>query len=191
VSGAQGQTFVWSRDGYLCITRPPTAWMLLRPDTKAGMPGSDPVVLPIYADAALPDYVVPKETFDCGRSTRWQVGDRFRMQFGGRKGSWYRGTVVDVRGLGPGPDADPWEALGVRWEDGGGQSATPRVSPWEVEIDPNSIEVLNCVVSLYVGCSSLTVYAGSNLLLTYMRSIQNCGTGVKMLLDTFLVQRVM
>lgn len=113
---------------------------MLRRDGADAEAAREPLVLPIHADAALPDYVVPQASYNRGLSTRWQPGDRFRMQFGGRKGSWYRGTVVSVRGLTGGPSADPWEALEVKWEDGG-SSAMPRVSPWEVELDPNSIEV--------------------------------------------------
>lgn len=124
----------------MCVTRPPTAWLLLRRDAASGERERPPLVLPVHADAALSDYVVPKASFERGLSTRWQAGDRFRMQFGGRKGSWYRGTVVTVRGPLSGAMADPWEALAVKWEDGG-SSAMPRVSPWEVELDPNSIEV--------------------------------------------------
>lgn len=113
---------------------------MLRHDGGSADVAREPFVLPIHADAALPDYVVPLEAYERGRSQRWQAGDRFRMQFGGRKGSWYRGTVVSTRGLTGEPQADPWEALAVKWEDGG-SSAMPRVSPWEVELDPNSKEV--------------------------------------------------
>eukprot|EP00892_Ulva_mutabilis_P009775 jgi/Ulvmu1/716/UM010_0088.1 len=127
------------RGGWLCVTRPPTAWLLLRRDAPVGEKERPPLVLPVQADAALSDYVVPKATLERGLATRWQAGDRFRMQFGGRKGSWYRGMVVTVRGPLTGAMADPWEALDVKWEDGG-SSAMPRVSPWEVELDPNSIE---------------------------------------------------
>lgn len=130
------------REGWLCVTRPPTAWLMLRCDSPAGGAerASEPLVLPIHADAALPDYVVPLAAYETGRSKKWQAGDRFRMQFGGRKGSWFRGTIVSTRGLTGEPDADPWEALAVKWEDGG-NTAMPRVSPWEVDLDPNSIEV--------------------------------------------------
>ena len=101
---------VLCRDGWLCATRPPTAWLLLRRDSPRGAPdraSEEPLVLPIHADAALPDYVVPLAAYEQGRSKRWQAGDRFRMQFGGRKGSWFRGTIVSTRGLTGEPEADP------------------------------------------------------------------------------------
>jgi hypothetical protein len=99
-----------------------------------------PIVLPIHADASLPDFIVQEDVFEASRDHAWQAGDRFRMQFGGRKGSWYRGTVVSVESKGKGEDWDPWEELRVRWDDSQ-SSAVPFVSMWEIEADPNSAEV--------------------------------------------------
>ena len=101
------------------------------------------MVLPIHADGALPDYMVQEEAFEAGRARNWQPGDRFRMQFGGRKGSWYRGTVAALAAPEPSVPAevvDPWEGLEVRWDDSQ-SSAVTRVSMWEIEVDPNSDEV--------------------------------------------------
>lgn len=113
--------------------------MLLQPREAASGGGAakarPPLALPIYAAPQLADYVVSAPAFDAARAQRWAPGDRFRMQFGGRKGSWYRGVVVDVA------NGSPWEGLTVRWDDGSQSSSVPRVSMWEIERDPNSNEV--------------------------------------------------
>lgn len=124
------------REGFVYVVRPPTAWLLLRPDSAS----LQPLVLPIHAVGTLPDYVVKEGVFEAGRAQGWQPGERFRMQFGGRKGSWYRGTVTAVEQRGGGVEWDPWEGLHVRWDDSQ-SSSVPRVSMWEIEPDPNSAEV--------------------------------------------------
>jgi hypothetical protein len=130
------------RDGFIYVARPPTQWLLLLPLAR----NRPPIVLPIHADASLPDYIVQEDVFEASRDRAWQAGDRFRMQFGGRKGSWYRGTVVSVESKDTGENWDPWEGLHVRWDDSQ-SSAVPFVSMWEIEADPNSAEVrhLQCM----------------------------------------------
>ena len=62
------------------------------------------------------------------------------MQSGGRKGSWFRGSVTAVDDGGSGDAWDPWEAVSVKWDDSQ-RSAVPRVSLWQICEDPNSDEV--------------------------------------------------
>ena len=138
------------------VVRPPTAWLLLRPERAA----APPLVLPIHAAATLPDYVIPRAAFDRGCARGWRAGDRFRMQFGGRKGSWYRGTVASVEDRGSGDEWDPWEGLAVRWDDSQ-RSSVARVSLWEIDVDPNSDEV-RCLWFLFCWgrCASASPWGG-------------------------------
>lgn len=65
-------------------------------------------------------------------------------------GTYYKGTVVNVRQQQPPYHSpmevkeayDPWEALEVEWDVGGGHAAAhgndcERISPWELESDPD------------------------------------------------------
>lgn len=112
--------------------RPPCMWMLLTPvrtSTTAGQPVSE-IAVPIHIDAALPDYICQATSYDAHSQRKWQVGDRFRMFFGGKLGtkvggSYYKGKIEAVNSqLKPGDsEPDPWESVTVSWdnEDGGTQ----------------------------------------------------------------------
>lgn len=135
----------------------PVAWLCLRPARfapKHQMPERD-IVLPLALDVTQPDYVLKAEDFAGRTRVAWRPGDRFRVYIGGRTsvnplrrsksgGVWHRGTVVAVEP--PMPSArdhlyekeayDPWESIVVEW-DAGMQGDTERISPWELEIDPD------------------------------------------------------
>ncbi|KAK9803241.1 hypothetical protein WJX73_008882 [Symbiochloris irregularis] len=135
----------------------PTAWLLLRPSRhgpRHQLAARD-IAVPLRIDGALPDFLVPAETFDRGLKRVWNEGDRFRMFFAARTtskagGTYYKGTVVNVRQQQPPYHSpmevkeayDPWEALEVEWDVGGGHAAAhgndcERISPWELESDPD------------------------------------------------------
>lgn len=114
------------------------------------------LVIPIAIDVSLPDYVVKAEAYVDRMRVIWQPDDRFRIFFGGKisskthrkvktGGQWYKGSVVELTAPQPkswAPPAekeayDPWESVIVRWDKGYKTSEdTERVSPWEIEIDP-------------------------------------------------------
>ena len=60
-----------------------------------------------------------------------QVGDRFRMYFGGKLGtkvggSWYKGVIhtLHAQHAATDPNYDPWEAITVDWDTNDGSSQT-------------------------------------------------------------------
>jgi hypothetical protein len=138
----------------------PVGWFFLRP-AKHGpsfqLPSAD-ICIPMAIDNSMPDYMVRTEVYRERMRILWQPGDRFRMFFGGKisskthkkvktGGVWYKGGIDDVVVLQPGPEAslqdkityDPWETVLVMWDAGGkhvGEATVERVSPWEIEIDP-------------------------------------------------------
>ncbi|KAK9833054.1 hypothetical protein WJX74_005940 [Apatococcus lobatus] len=137
------------------VPRMPVAWLLLKPVRARPSDPLIPLAVPIAADSSLPDYVVRADIYDKGMQRIWGQSDRFRMFFGSKTGQrgggqYYKGEVVKVRQKQPSPGAtlaeheayDPWEALDVEWEMGGALEAEEggclRVSPWEIEGDPET-----------------------------------------------------
>lgn len=47
------------------------------------------IAVPIHIDAHLPDYIVRTEMYERGMTKRWNVGQRFRMYFGGKVGLFF------------------------------------------------------------------------------------------------------
>ena len=115
----------------------PCMWLLLASlqDT------SNTIALPIHVDNALPDYIVKISAFEQSRKTKWKTGDRFKMFFGGKSltrgpsGIYYKGTISSVKQPVQGEAYDPWESLTVEW-DNDHSGASMKVSPWEIEVDP-------------------------------------------------------
>ena len=110
------------------VERPPAAWLLVQLDkadpdnesnthsgtsSKSSPPNNVLLTLPVHAAAGLPDFAVSEDSFDAAKDAGWQPGDRFKVQVGGRKGTWHRGAVTAVHER-LSSDADPWEALMVR-----------------------------------------------------------------------------
>eukprot|EP00873_Tetraselmis_striata_P020375 jgi/Tetstr1/440639/TSEL_028949.t1 len=129
----------------------PRVWLLLAPAASpvcaCVAPAAMPIALPIPVDIELPDYLVPGGEYERAARNLWQLGDRFRMFFGSKtasradQGAYYKGSIVAIEagavqaGLLGHTEADPWESIVVEW-DGEQESGQNKVSPWEIERDP-------------------------------------------------------
>jgi len=120
----------------------PCMWMLLSPENVQKTSFAS-IALPIHVDNSLPDFIVKVEAFEQSIQKNWQVGDRFKMFFGGKStarshagGGYYKGTISAVTTRASlGDSYDPWESLTVEW-DNDNTGASMKVSPWEIEVDP-------------------------------------------------------
>lgn len=130
-------------------SRPPCMWMLLTP-LRVALPrfeqAQSEIVVPLYMDNVLPDFVIRSDVYDRCREKVWQPNDRFRTYLGGKQGvkvsgSWYKGRIVHV-GSARAPDQedfDPWDSLQVEWDKVGLEgSTTNKVCPWDIEVDPEA-----------------------------------------------------
>ncbi|GMH41171.1 hypothetical protein BSKO_09081 [Bryopsis sp. KO-2023] len=117
-------------------------WLLMQPIRPRPGFNSSAIAVPIHIDNSLPDFVVKIGPYDQGTRKQWKTGERFRMFFGGKAsrggqgGVYYKGTVVSVEEVRPGESYDPWESLTVEWDNDTSESPLMKVSPWEIEIDP-------------------------------------------------------
>lgn len=115
-------------------------WLLLSGSFELAA-STTSVALPIHVDNALPDFIVKISAFEQSRRINWKAGDRFKMFFGGKSrtrgpsGIYYKGTISGVKQPVSGEAYDPWESLTVKW-DNDNTGAAMKVSPWEIEVDP-------------------------------------------------------
>ncbi|KAK9824407.1 hypothetical protein WJX72_010057 [[Myrmecia] bisecta] len=133
------------------LPRWPACWLLLRPSRLGPrhQQAAAEIALPIQINNALPDFIVKMDVFDRGLQRQWRAGDTFRMFFGAKTrdragGVYYNGTIRNVMQQQVAATAsqheregyDPWESLEVEWDGANENDSCERVSPWEVEVDP-------------------------------------------------------
>ncbi|XP_058091311.1 auxin response factor 17-like [Magnolia sinica] len=98
-----------------------------------------------YPRVGSADFVVRAEAVEVAMKVHWMVGMRVKMAVeteDSARMAWYQGTVSSVGATDGGPwRGSPWRMLQVTWDEPDVLPNVKRVSPWQVELVPNTAQI--------------------------------------------------